>query len=88
MTRQSMHELLVSMVDAGLIELRPDPHDRRAKLAVLTDAGWDAEREGLRAVLTVHAHWEAALGVTKMRTLVGLLRELVDRLDDEPDNTG
>ena len=88
MTRQSMHELLASMTRAGLIELRPDPHDRRAKLAVLTPAGWDAEHEGLRAVLALHASWEDTLGATKMRMLVGLLRELLDRLDNEADSTG
>ena len=87
MTRQSMHELLVSMTEAGLIELRADPHDRRAKLAVLTAAGWDAEREGLRAVLALHKHWETTIGATKMRALMSLLRELLDRLADEPDST-
>ena len=87
MTRQSMHELLVSMTEAGLIELRPDPHDRRAKLAVLTAAGWDAERQGLRAVLALHEHWETTMGTAKMRSLMSLLRELLDRLADEPDST-
>ena len=85
MTRQSMHEMLVSMSHAGLIELRPDPHDRRAKLAVLTPAGWEAEREGLRAVLALHKHWQATIGAPKMHNLMSLLRELLDRLAQEPD---
>lgn len=88
MTRQSMHELLMTMAAAGLIELRPDPTDGRAKLAVLTAAGWDAEREGLRAVLALHTHWETTLGAAKMHTLIGLLRELLDGLADEPNSTG
>lgn len=82
-TRQSMHEVLATMEEAGLIELRPDPLDRRAKLAVLTPAGWEAEREGLQAVLAVHRHWESVIGAGKMGKLMGLLRELLDRLGEE-----
>ena len=85
MTRQSMHELLVSMTEAGLIELRPDPHDRRAKLAVLTAAGWDAERVGrvlehYEGQTDDEAGAEDAAGFTAMEIpvdLVPVIREMI-----------
>jgi DNA-binding MarR family transcriptional regulator len=82
-TRQSMAETLAGMVARGFIELRPDPEDGRAKVAVLTKAGWAALHDGLDAVLAVHRHWESILGETKMTRLVKLLRELLDGLEAE-----
>src|SRR5688500_606083 len=36
-TRQSMGEIIREMVDLGILEMRPDPEDRRAKLVTYTD---------------------------------------------------
>src|SRR5437868_7089248 len=33
-TRQSMGEIVRGMVDLGIVEMRPDPDDKRAKLVV------------------------------------------------------
>ena len=38
-TRQSMGEVVRDMVDLGIVELVPDPSDRRAKLVRYTEAG-------------------------------------------------
>ncbi len=38
-TRQSMGEVVREMVDLGLLEMRPDPDDRRAKIVAYTDEG-------------------------------------------------
>jgi DNA-binding MarR family transcriptional regulator len=83
MTRQSMGEILAVLHDLGFIELRSDPDDGRAKVAVLTEAGWDAMRSGLDAVLAVHRHWEQLLGERKMDQLMKLLRQLLDSLAAE-----
>ncbi|GAB2604609.1 MarR family winged helix-turn-helix transcriptional regulator [Kribbella endophytica] len=44
-TRQSMGEVIRDMVALGLLEMRPDPEDRRAKLVTYTEHGrWVAGR--------------------------------------------
>ena len=39
MTRQSMGELVRELGDLGLVEMVPDPDDRRAQALTLTDEG-------------------------------------------------
>ena len=82
-TRQSMAEALAGLQALGLVSVTRDPDDGRAKIAVLTKAGWEAAREGLKAALAVHAHWEDVLGTAKMNRLMGLLKELLDGLRGE-----
>jgi DNA-binding MarR family transcriptional regulator len=82
-TRQSMAETLALLAANGLVDLRPDPGDGRAKLVVVTDAGWMSMRRGLAAALAVHRHWEELLGEAKMARLMKLLRELLDKLEAE-----
>ena len=38
-TRQSMGEVIRELVDLGILEMKPDPTDGRAKLVTYTDAG-------------------------------------------------
>ena len=38
-TRQSMGEVIRELVDLGIVEMTPDPTDRRAKLVTYTEAG-------------------------------------------------
>ncbi len=38
-SRQAVHEVLTDLQAMGLVELQPDPADRRAKLVVLTSRG-------------------------------------------------
>src|SRR5512141_1983646 len=40
MTLPAMSELVDDLQRLGIVERRPDPTDRRAKLICLTDAGW------------------------------------------------
>jgi DNA-binding MarR family transcriptional regulator len=47
-TRQSMGEILREMVDLDIVEMRPDPEDRRAKLVTYPGHGrWVASIGGL-----------------------------------------
>lgn len=43
-SRQAVHQSLRVLVDAGIIDLVPDPDDRRAKLAVLSRDGRPVHR--------------------------------------------
>ncbi len=49
-TQQSMSELVDSLERLGYLERRSDPRDRRAKLVMFTERGWDAVRAGVAAV--------------------------------------
>jgi DNA-binding MarR family transcriptional regulator len=45
-TRQSMGEVIREMVELGILEMRPDPADRRAKLVTYSDHGLEVARHG------------------------------------------
>lgn len=45
-TRQSMGEVIREMVDLGILQMRPDPRDRRAKLVTFTEKGLAKAQEG------------------------------------------
>jgi DNA-binding MarR family transcriptional regulator len=45
-TRQSMGEVIRELVDLGILEMKPDPTDRRAKLVSYTEVGRQEALEG------------------------------------------
>lgn len=45
-TRQSMGEVIRELVDLGMLEMTPDPDDRRAKLVTYTELGRKEALEG------------------------------------------
>ena len=69
------------LVDAGLVERRPDPADRRGTLVRLTSRG----KAAIDAALPQHVANEArlldVLSPAEQRQLDGLLRVLLARLD-------
>lgn len=65
MTRQAMGELVADLERLGYVERRPDPHDRRAKLVVLTSRGDAAMRVGIAAVSGLEERWRRYLGETE-----------------------
>lgn len=68
---------LVDRLEAdGFVERRPDPHDRRARLAVLTAAGRKAHREGSRLRGAAEQELLGKLSRTEARQLAGLLEKL------------
>ena len=64
---------LAGLQRAGLVEVRDDPTHGRAKIALVTRAGADGLRDGLRAALAVQECWTAAIGEKKMQQLLKLL---------------
>jgi DNA-binding MarR family transcriptional regulator len=76
MTKQSMAYLVEQMADAGLVAVRADPTDGRAKRVRFTARGSDA----VAAALQLSARYERALGkrlgASKLKQLRVLLTEL------------
>jgi DNA-binding MarR family transcriptional regulator len=76
-----MTKRLDRLADAGLVERRPDPNDRRGTLVKLTDRG----KATIDALLPVHLTNEqqllAPLSPAQQRTLDELLRSLLDGLE-------
>jgi DNA-binding MarR family transcriptional regulator len=80
MTLPAMSELVDDLQRLGIVERRPDPSDKRAKLICLTDAGWEAMRTARRAIADIEADYARLVGPegfeTAAQTLDQLLRGL------------
>ncbi len=57
-SRQAAHQTINELVQMGLVELSPDPDDKRAKLVVVSPAGWLA----LADAVEIFAGLELELG--------------------------
>ncbi|TDV46394.1 MarR family winged helix-turn-helix transcriptional regulator [Actinophytocola oryzae] len=81
LTRQSVRQTADALVRDGLVELVPNPADRRARLLKLTPEG----RKALRYVEEQQSTWANAIAAhlphTELRTCVGVLRDLGDLLE-------
>jgi DNA-binding MarR family transcriptional regulator len=79
-----MTKRLDRLEDAGLVERRPDPSDRRGTLVGLTKRGQDV----VDAALVTHVGNEERLlqplSASERRTLDDLLRKLLAGLEEEP----
>ena len=80
MTPPAMSELVNDLQRLGIVERRPDPHDRRAKLICLTDAGWDTMRTAREIIAGIETDWAQRVGPERFentaQTLDALLRAL------------
>lgn len=78
MTPQAMGELVDDLVRRGYLERVPDPADRRAKLIVLTDLGYDALQAAFDTILDIEAELVAELGAGGLATMQRALRRLAE----------
>jgi DNA-binding MarR family transcriptional regulator len=62
MTRQSMGEIIRDLVGLGVLEMRPDPDDRRAKLVTYTPAGLELVAGGYRYIVDQEKHFVEEFG--------------------------
>lgn len=80
MTLPAMSEIVNDLERLRIVERRPDPTDGRAKLIVLTDAGWEAMRVARGIIGDLEAEWAARVGARDFEraalTLDRLLRSL------------
>jgi len=83
MTLPAMSELVDDLQRLGIVERRPDPSDKRAKLICLTDTGWQAMRTARQAIADIEADYAQLVSAerfeTATQTLDRLLRELASR---------
>lgn len=77
-----MTNRLDRLENAGWVERRPDPADRRSTLIVLTDAGRAKAIEAARAHVDAEAELFAVLNATERRQLDQLLGRLLGAYDD------
>ena len=78
MTRQSMGEIIRDMVALGILEMRPDPADRRAKLVTYTPAGLELVSGGYYYILDQEKRFVEEFG----SELYEQLRAALDRITD------
>jgi len=87
LTRQNVRRIVQDMVAAGLLELRPNPHHRRAPLVCLTAEG----RRVHAATEALQRPWAEALARGLAPEAIAqahaLLRTLCERLGDEETDT-
>ena len=83
MTRQSMGELVRELENLGLVEMVPDPDDRRAKLVSWTESGLSMARIGKRHLAVIEQRLEAEFGrdYESARMILERLAEVLDDID-------
>ena len=84
MARPSMSELVDELEADGLLERRPDPSDGRAKLVVLTPAGWDAIHTGRAIIAGIEADYARRIGADRFEAMCQALQDLLDDLNGAP----
>jgi DNA-binding MarR family transcriptional regulator len=71
------------MEQAGLVERRPCPEDRRGVLVVLTQEGGRRYRKALPVhVRGVERHFLRHLGTDEARTMATIFRRMLEDLDE------
>jgi DNA-binding MarR family transcriptional regulator len=76
MTPQAMGELVDDLAELGYVKRVADPADRRAKLIMLTDLGYDALQAAFDAIIDIEAELLSALGAGGLAKLQRVLRRL------------
>lgn len=80
-TRPTMTSTLARMEKSGLVKIKPDPEDGRAKLVSVTAAGQKMRVQCLQLLAGPMAEAEAVLPKSSLKKLLPLLRETREKLD-------
>ena len=81
-TRQSMGEIVREMVDLGILEMRPDPDDRRAKLVTYSEHGLEFARDGYQHLIDLEKRFAEEFGEEEYEQARKVLERLVPLLDE------
>ncbi|GAA0963429.1 MarR family winged helix-turn-helix transcriptional regulator [Kribbella koreensis] len=81
-TRQSMGEVVRDMVALGILEMRPDPADRRAKLVTYTEHGREVSADGHGHLIELERRFAAEFGVVEYEIARDILGRIAGLLDD------
>ncbi|WP_410790839.1 MarR family transcriptional regulator [Kribbella sp. C-35] len=89
-TRQSMGEVIRDMVALGLLEMRSDPNDGRAKVVDYSEHGRSVAGDGFRYLIELERRFEEEFGEQEYAVVRDVLERLVgvlDRFAAEEDQT-
>ncbi|MFG1814834.1 MarR family winged helix-turn-helix transcriptional regulator [Kribbella sp. NPDC049174] len=80
-TRQSMGEVIRELVALDILEMRPDPEDRRAKLVTYSDHGVEVAADGYTHLKDLEARFAEEFGQEDYDTARKVLARIADLLD-------
>jgi DNA-binding MarR family transcriptional regulator len=80
-TRQSMGEVIREMVELGILEMRPDPADRRAKLVTYTEYGRVVASHGYEHLRELEQRFKEEFGEQEYAVARDVLARVADLLD-------
>jgi DNA-binding MarR family transcriptional regulator len=80
-TRQSMGEAIRELVDLGILEMAPDPEDRRAKIVRYTEPGLAFAREGYQHILELEQEFADEFGAEEYETTRRVLARIITLMD-------
>lgn len=83
-TRQSMGEVVRDMVRLGMLEMVPDPDDRRAKVVRYTDHGRAIAQAGFDHIVAVEEQLREELGEDDLATTRRVLLRVRELLAEPP----
>jgi DNA-binding MarR family transcriptional regulator len=81
-TRQSMGEVIRELVDLGILEMQPDPADRRAKLVTYTPAGKKMASTGYQHIIDLERRFAEEFGEEDYEVARRVLERVADILDE------
>ena len=81
-TRQSMGEVIRELVDLGVLEMQPDPADRRAKLVTYTTWGKKMASDGYQHIIDLERRFAEEFGEEEYETARRVLERVADILDE------
>jgi DNA-binding MarR family transcriptional regulator len=81
MTKQALGEFVAALENAGYVDLRVDPGDRRARLAQLTPAGVRQRAATDAAIVAAEKEWEDRIGTRRWAAFREVLAEIGRDLD-------
>jgi len=85
-TRQSMGEVIRELVDFGILEMEPDPNDKRAKVVRYTELGIRETQQGGDHIVDFEERLIAAIGESEYENLRTGLEKVVELLGSGEDS--
>ena len=70
-TRQAVHQTINELINMDLVDLQPDPHDRRAKVVTYTERGSAIGKDAVAALREIEGQLIGRIGDDR----VGFLRD-------------
>jgi DNA-binding MarR family transcriptional regulator len=80
-TRQSMGEVIREMVGLGILEMRPDPEDRRAKLVTYSEHGRAVAADGYGHLVELEQRFKAEFGAAEYDIARNVLERIAGLLE-------